>query len=376
MGHGIAEVCAIAGFDVFLKDIKIEFLLAAKQRILNSLDHLAKKGKLQQEDISTIMNRIHASLDYKDFATINLAIEVVPEIITLKKKVLKDLDTIISRKAIIATNTSNFSITDLAIVTKRPGQVVGMHFFNPAVMMDAVEIINGKKTTKETFDAAKSFVRKIGKIAIPVLKDTPGFIVNRVQAASEILLGKIVELEIATPAQVDATVRKVLPMGPYETLDFVGLDIVKDGMDYFAKMIDKDFSTPKWIVDLVEAGQLGKKNGRGIFDWSRGRPELNMTDITDKVSTLDLLIVQINEASKLIEAGVVEDPGDIDVAIQLGTGNKVGIFGILASDRQKVIDRLTFLADSLNVETFRPTALLATMPVPNARKALKRLKQE
>src|SRR5271157_84514 len=376
MGHGIAEVCAIAGVDVFLKDIKTEFLDTAMQRILDSLNHLVKKGKLK-EDIQTVMDRIHASLDYQDFtSTVELVIEAVPEVMAIKQSVFKELDINLDEHAVIATNTSYFSISELAAATARPGQVIGMHFFNPPVMMDAVEVIKGSETTNETFEAAKRFVRSIGKLPIPVLKDTPGFIVNRVLVQSQILIGKIVELGLATPAQVDAVVKKVLPMGAFETFDYVGLDIVKDGMDYFAEKIDTEFATPQWIEDLVAAGQLGKKTGKGIFDWSSGRPEIDMSDPTDKLNTLDLLIVQINEASKLIEAGIVEDPGDIDVAIQQGTGNKVGIFGILASDRQKVIERLTYWADTLNIETFRPTAFLSTMPVPNSRKALKRLKEE
>ena len=376
MGHGIGEICAIAGYDVFLKDIKQEFLDMAMQRILDSLNHLATKGKLK-EDNSTIISRIHTSLDYEDFTTmVDLVIEAVPEVMAVKQDVFKEIDASLPEHAMIATNTSYFSISELAAVVARPGQVVGMHFFNPPVIMDAVEVIKGRETTTETFDAARAFVRSIGKLPIPVLKDTPGFIVNRVLVQSQIMLGKIVAQGIATPAQVDAVVKKVLPMGAFETFDFVGLDIVKHGMDYFAEKIDKEFATPQWIEDLVAAGQLGKKTGQGIFDWSSGRPEIDMSDPTDKVSMLDLVIVQINEACKLVDEGVVEDPADIDVAIQQGTGNKVGIFGVLASDRQKVINRLTFLADSLGVEAFRPTPLLSTIPIPNARKALKRLKGE
>jgi enoyl-CoA hydratase/3-hydroxyacyl-CoA dehydrogenase len=209
----------------------------------------------------------------------------------------------------------------------------------------------------------------------PVLKDVPGFIVNRVQVAAQVLINKLVELEIATHESIDAMARKMAqPMGPFEVFDFVGLDVVKHGHDYFARMLGPDYASPSWLDQLVDAGHLGKKTGKGIFDWSAGRPALDGATPTAKVSMLDLIAVQINEAAKLIEANVVEDPGDIDVAIINGTGNKAGIFGVLASGRDGIITRLDELASMLGINAFKPHPLLATMPVPNGRKATKRLR--
>lgn len=376
MGHGIAEVCALAGIDVYLKDIKQEFLDTAVAHIRTSLDVFTRKGRVKAGDVPSILSRIHPCLEYGAISPeVGLAIEAVPEIMALKKKVFADLDKILPKSAIIATNTSNLSITELASATSRSGSVVGMHFFNPPVLMDTVEIIKAKTTTVETFDLARFFVSKIGKLPIPILKDTPGFVVNRVQAPAQVLLGKIVEHGVATPEQVDALARKVLPMGPFETMDYVGLDIVKHGMDYFAEKLGKEYATPRWIEDLVAAKHLGKKTGKGIFDWSSGRPQIDLSNPTDKFTMLDLIVVQINEATKIVAEGIVEDAAYIDVAIANGTGNKMGIFGML-SDRQVVIDRLTHLADTLHIEMFRPTAMLSTMPVPNMRKASKRLRQE
>lgn len=377
MGHGIAEVCAIAGIKVYLKDVKQDMLDTAMARIKSSLDVLARKGKVQAGQVDAIISLIHPCIDYAMIpCDTPVAIEAVPEIMALKQRVFAELDKILLPNAIIASNTSNLSITDLAAATRRPGQVVGLHFFNPAVIMDAIEVIKGERTAPETFNAARGFVTDIGKLGIPVLKDVPGFIVNRVQVSAQVLINKIVEIGMATPGEIDAMARKMAqPMGPFEIFDFVGLDVVKHGHDYFARMLGPDYASPVWLDRLVAAGHLGKKTGKGIFDWGTGRPDLEHVTPTTVISMLDIIAVQINEAARLIESGAVEDPGDIDVAIASGTGNKAGIFGVFATNRDGIIKRLDELASMLGVVAFKPHPLLATMPVPNARKALKRLRQ-
>jgi 3-hydroxyacyl-CoA dehydrogenase len=377
MGHGIAEACAIGGMDVYLKDVKQDMLDTAMARIKSSVDALVRKGRLRADQINVILSRIHPCLDYATIPRATpIAIEAVPEIEALKQRIFSDLDKHLLPQAIIATNTSNLSITSLAAATRRPGQVVGLHFFNPAVIMDAVEVIKGQSTSPETFDAARRFIASLDKLPIPVLKDVPGFIVNRVQVAAQVLINKLVELKIATYASIDAMARNMAqPMGPFEVFDFVGLDVVKHGHDYFARILGPDYASPGWLDQLVVEGHLGKKTGNGIFDWSAGRPSLDGATPTAEVSMLDLIAVQINEAAKLIEADVVEDPGDIDVAIINGTGNKAGIFGVLASGRDGIITRLGELASLLGISVFKPHPLLATMSVPNGRKATKRLRR-
>ncbi len=377
MGHGIAEVCALASLNVFLKDVKQDMLDTAVSRVKSSLDALARKGRIQADLVGTIISRIHPCLEYAEIPRdIPLVIEAVPEIMALKQRVFADIDKHLLPNAIIASNTSNLSITTLAEATRRPGLVVGMHFFNPVVIMEAVEVVKGDKTSQEAFDAARRFVAGIGKLAVPVLKAVPGFLVNRVQVAAQVLINKAIDLELATHEGIDAMARKMAqPMGPFEVFDYVGLDVVKHGQDYFARMLGPEYASPRWLDELVAAGHLGKKTGKGIYDWSKGRPSIDAATPTTKVSMLDLIAVQINEAAKLVEAGAVEDPGDIDVAIANGTGNKAGIFGMLAADRDGIIKRLGDLASTLGIGAFKPHPLLSTMPAPNARKAAKRLRQ-
>ncbi|MCP4763687.1 MAG: 3-hydroxyacyl-CoA dehydrogenase family protein [archaeon] len=375
MGHGIAEVCAIAGYEVFMKDIKQEFIDKGMSRIEASLKKLASKDRLKEE-VSVILSRVHPSLDYKEsLENAQLVIEAVPEIMSLKKSVFKDLDEGLPAGSIIASNTSNMSITELATVTNRPELVVGMHFFNPVMLMKTVEIIKGGKTNQETMDIMDDFTANIKKMPIPVLKDVPGFIINRVQAPTTLLLGSAVEKGVITPNQIDALMQKVAPMGPFVIMDYVGLDVVKHGSDYFAETLDPAFAPPAWLNKLFDEGKLGKKTGSGIYDWSKGRPELDMNDVTDKISMEDMLIVQINEAARIIEAGVTEHPGDVDLAIQNGTGNAAGIFSPLKANRQGVIDRLNYWADELGIEYLRPVEALKTMEIPKARKALKARKK-
>jgi len=244
-------------------------------------------------------------------------------------------------------------------------------------LSEAIEIIKGSNTSDETMKFAENFAYSLNKLPIPVLKDVPGFIVNRVQAPSSVLLNKTIEKKIATFSQIDANFRKIgQPMGPFELMDYVGLDIYKDGADYFAQKIDPEFKSPKWVNELINEGKLGKKTGYGIYDWSSGRPIIDLNDTTEKFDSKDILLVQVNEAAKLIEKCVVEYPGDIDLAIQNATGNVSGIFWLLKDDREYVINRLNFLADEMGIEIFRPIDFLKEMAIPSARKALKARKRK
>jgi len=378
MGHGIAEVFALAGYSVFLKDINISILEKAKTRIGLSLESLVRKRRVAEDQVSSILDRIQLSVDYADFASeMVFCVESVPELMSLKKVVFTELDQVLPDGAILATNTSTMSITELAAVTNRPERVIGMHFFNPVVIYDPVEIIKGDQTSEETVQVTRNLTESIGKIPLLVLKDIPGFMINRLQAPSQILACRVVEMGAATPCQIDAMSLKMgLPMGPFTIMDFLGLDVVKDASDYLASRLGPEFAMSPWVEELVTQGCYGHKTGKGIYNYECGRPEIDVNDLPDpeKIRMIDFVAVQINEASKLIEAGVVEDPADIDIAIMTGTGNKSGIFGLLASNRQEVIDRLAHLADMYQVEMFRPTEFLKTMPVPNVRKALREKK--
>ncbi|MHA1340933.1 MAG: 3-hydroxyacyl-CoA dehydrogenase NAD-binding domain-containing protein [Promethearchaeota archaeon] len=366
MGHGIAEICAIAGYEVNLYDIKQIFLDNALQRIKDSLKKLARKKKIQKENLNEILSKIISTLDIsKAVENADIIFEAVPENIDIKKNVFQSINKFAKQGAIIASNTSYIKIGELAQYTTRPKFVIGMHFFNPVVIMKSLEVIRTKKNLNWVIDKAVKIGKKLGKIPI-VVNDSPGFVVNRVQITTQILLGRAVEMGEIMPNQIDATMRKMgMPMGAFEVMDFSGLDISVNGMEYMGSKLGEDYLPPKWMKDLVEKGLLGKKTGKGIYDWSQGRPKININDTTDKITPLDLLIVQINEAAKIIEEGVVDSFEKIDILIKNGTGNPMGIFPLLKSiGKEKIIERLLYFKNKLGLNVFEPCSYLKSIEIP------------
>jgi enoyl-CoA hydratase/3-hydroxyacyl-CoA dehydrogenase len=357
MGHGIAEVALIAGYTVHLYDIKQEFVDRGVSRIQSSLRKLVEKGKVSAEHEQKIdADLLKPTTDLDQAAKqADLCIEAAPESPELKKQIFTTLDQAAPDHAILASNTSTIRITDIASATTRPGKVVGLHYFNPAVLMRLVEVIRGEGTDEATMEAAVDFVNKTGKVPVRVEKDVPGFIVNRVQAPSTVLLGCIVDQGIAQPEQVDAVLRNLgMPMGPFEIMDFTGLDIAVAGSDYFAQAVHPDFAAGKTLKKMVESGNLGKKAGKGFFDWSQGRPPIDLTKTAPDFDVMDLVAVNINEAAKLIEAGVCSAE-DVDTAIVNGTGNAVGPMTMAKSQEPAdLTTRLEKLAARFNKEIFKP----------------------
>ncbi len=361
MGHGIAEVALLAGYTVYLRDIKQEFVDRGVQRIDESLKKLLQKGKVSQD----LYDRIHRELlrpclDLQEAVQeADLVIEAIPEVLELKKETFAEVDRFAPAHALLASNTSTMKITEIAKATRRPEKVLGLHYFNPAVLMKLVEVIRGEKTSEETMQVAYDFCLKTNKVPVRVEKDVPGFIVNRVQAPAGVLLGCILDEGIAQPEEIDALMRKLgMPMGPCELMDYTGLDINYHARLYFAETVHPDFAPPRVVVEKVKAGQLGKKTGKGFYDWSQGRPEIDLSKATDKLDPMDLLAVQINEATKLIEMEVC-GPEDIDTAIVNGTGNTVGPMAVAkGQDPVDLAARLDRLADRFGKEIFRPTKMI------------------
>jgi len=361
MGHGIAEVALLAGYRVFLRDIEERFVKRGVERIDESLKKLLEKGKVTEEHYK----RIHGELlkpcvDLKEAVKeADLVIEAIPEILELKKETFREMDRLAPAHAILASNTSTMSITEIGRATQRPQKVLGLHYFNPAVLMRLVEVIRGEDTSDETMEVGYGFCLKCGKVPVRVEKDVPGFIVNRVQAPGGVLLGCILDHGIAEPEEVDALLRKLgMPMGPYELMDYTGIDINYHASLYFARAVHPDFAPAKAIEEKVKQGLLGKKTGKGFYDWSQGRPNIDLSKATSKVDPMDLLAVQINEATKLIEMGVCTAE-DIDRAIVNGTGNAIGPMTVAKSQDPKALaERLERLAERFNKEIFRPTRMI------------------
>jgi len=354
MGHGIAEVCAIAGYEVTMRDIKQEFLDRGMERIKQSLLKLQEKGRVQ--NVELILSRIKPTIDLAEAVKdADIIIEAVPEVFEIKTQVFAECDRLAKQDCIFASNTSTIRITELAKATKREDKFVGLHFFNPPVLMQLVEVIRGEKTSDETVNICVDFVKKIGKVSVVVKKDVPGFIVNRVQAPAGALLMAIIEKGIATPEEVDATVRRMgLPMGPFELMDFTGIDIFYHANKYYAKAISPDYEPPKILEEMVKSKNLGKKTGKGWYDWSAGRPQIDMSKATDKINPLDFSIVEINEAVKLVEMGVAE-PEEIDLAVKLGLNRPFGPFEIAKSiGQEQILKRLNELAQQFGKKIFEP----------------------
>lgn len=361
MGHGIAEVALMAGYKVYLRDIKQEFVDRGVSRIMESLEKLVSKGKVAADHFEKIKSELLVPcIEIKDAVeTADLILEAIPEIMALKKETFEAVEKYAPEHAIIGSNTSTMKISELAAVVKRPEKFLGLHYFNPAVIMKLVEVIRGDKTSDETMQIGHDFVLKNAKVAVRVEKDAPGFIVNRVQAPAGILLNCILDQKIAEPEELDALMRKLgSPMGPFEIMDFTGLDISVNGGDYFAKVIHPDFKAGKTITDLVEAGNMGKKTGQGIYDWSNGRPAIDLEKATDKFDPMDLVAVNANEATKIVEQGVCSLK-DVDTAIINATGNVFGLIAMVKGiEPVDLTARLEKLADQFGKETFKPTAMI------------------
>jgi len=269
MGHGIAQVAATAHYDVSLNDIKDEFLARAKSGIDGSLDRMVKKEKITEQEKQAILSRITFTTDTaKAVKDADLIIEAIPEILELKKEMFKKLDNLSKPEAILGTNTSQNSITEIASVVANPSRVVGTHFFNPPVMMKLVEVVKGLETTDSVVEQIRAFATKVGK-EIVVCKDSQGFISTRVLVAMRLECYRIYEEGIASKEDIDKTLKLALghPMGQFELADFSGLDIEVPICEGLAKVYGERFRPPQSLVHLVKAGRLGKKSGRGWFNY-------------------------------------------------------------------------------------------------------------
>lgn len=361
MGHGIAEVALLAGYKVAMRDIEQRFVDKGLSRIKESLDKLVGKQKITEENKKAMLANIKTSVDIAEAVKdADFVIEAVPEIMDLKKQVFQALDAATPKHAILASNTSNMSITEIASATKRPEQVVGMHFFNPAVLMKLVEVTKGGKTSEETMQVAYNLALKMNKVPVRVEKDSIGFVYNRINAPTQILLNLILEKGMATPVEIDAKMRKIgMPMGPYELMDYVGLDVAYHGALYFADKLSRDYAPPSWLKAKVDAGALGKKTGKGIFDWSKGRPEIDLSKAKEDFDPTALIALQVNEATKLLEAGVVKSPEEIDKAMVNGGGSAFGPFQLAKSiGYDKLAKICEDLAKKFGVKVFQPTETL------------------
>jgi 3-hydroxyacyl-CoA dehydrogenase len=273
MGHGIAQVAAQVGkYEVALRDIKQEFLNNGMNMIKGSLQKFMQKGVVSEKEMKETLSRIHPTLDLKEAVKgADLIIEAVPEKVELKKSILKEVNKAAGKDAIIASNTSSISITELASATKRPEKFCGMHFFNPPQLMKLVEIIRGAKTSDATIDTIVKVSERMGKETVVVKKDSAGFIVNRIliPALNEAMY--LVWEGIADPEDIDKAIRLGLnwPMGPLKLLDYLGLDTTLSIAEVLRDDLDPKYRPCPLLRQMVRANLLGRKTGKGFYDWTR-----------------------------------------------------------------------------------------------------------
>jgi len=274
MGHGIAQVAAQVGkFEVSLRDVRQEFLDRGMNMIRDSLQRFRRKGLISEGEVEETLSRIHPTLNLQEaVGDADLVIEAVPENLELKKGVFREVDQLAREGAILASNTSSLSITELASATKRPQNVCGMHFFNPPQLMKLVEVVRGAETSDETIRTVVEVARRMGKEPVVVKKDVPGFIVNRILIPALNEAAHLVWEGVADPEDVDRAVQLGLnwPMGPLKLLDYIGLDTALAVTEVLQRELNYTKYQPcPMLKQMVRAGFLGRKTGKGFYEWGK-----------------------------------------------------------------------------------------------------------
>ncbi len=271
MGSGIVELIAKNGYNVVVREINDDFLNKGLGRIKTSMGRAVEKGKLSSADRDAAWGRIRGTTEMRDLANVDLAIEAAIENLELKKSIFAELDTVTRPEVILASNTSSLAVIEMASMTHRPDKVLGLHFFNPVPVMPLLEMVRTFLTSEETYQTTRKFGEGLGKTVI-VAKDAPGFIVNALLIPYILDAVRMYENGFASKEDIDTGIRLGLnhPMGPLTLLDFVGLDttlFIADEM--FRELKDPRYAAPALLRRMVTAGYLGRKSGKGFYDYSK-----------------------------------------------------------------------------------------------------------
>ncbi len=270
MGAGVGQLCAQQGYEVTVVDVSDEIVEKAKAKVTAGLSRRVEKGKIAQEDMDSVLSRISwaSSLDLAKDS--DFVVEAVSENMDIKKEVFKTLDSVCPPETVLASNTTALSISEIASSTSRPDKVVGMHFFNPAVIMKLVEIIRGDNTSDETIESAQKFAESLGKVPIITAKEAPAGIVSRVLAGLLNEAAVVYADGIASAEDIDEAMKlgAGLPMGPLALIDMIGLDIHLAKMEtLYGKLGDDRYKPPEIIKKMIAEGKLGKKSGEGFYKY-------------------------------------------------------------------------------------------------------------
>jgi len=377
MGHNAGQICLMAGYNVTLVDIKDEFVDNGVAKIDEGLKKLEAKGKLG-EGISSadLMGKLKKSTDTASAVKdADFVLEAVVELMDVKKQVFKTCDENAPAHCILATNTSTMSITEIASATNRPDKVIGMHFFNPPILMRLVEIIAGEKSSDEAMDIGVQLGQSLpclrGKRFVPkVLKDRPGFIVNRMNAPVQIYMNWIFDqaAEKGIPwEQIDGDAGSLMPMGPCELTDYVGLDTMFHVGNYYTETLSPNFKPGKVLTKMVEDKKLGRKTAQGFYDWSKGRPKIDKSQKAGLFSVETSMAIMLNEGCRLLEEKVVTGFKVIDEANMAGM-NTPGPFAAGKKQFEKWAKILEELAEKTGMEYLKPCELMKSGGFASMRK--------
>jgi len=369
MGREIAQVALMSNlFDkVILNDINENVLSTAKKYITAGLEKIESKGKLGQSltanslinKLSTSKNLI-ASIKEADFI-----VEAIPEVMELKQGLFKELGEYAPEHAVLATNTSTMSISKIAEASNRPEQVIGMHFFTPIPLLRLIELIKGEKTSQEAFDLGVAIGQKLpalkGKRYIAKIeKESPGFIVNRLTITTNLLFNWL--LDMATDKgipyeKIDNDFVSPPELGPLAKWDFFGLDVVCDVMNYFVKEISPEFAPGKTLINLLKEGNLGRKTGKGIYEWVEGKPNRKTNEKAGLFNPEVYYAIQLNEGCKLLEEKIVSGYKIIDDTMLAGM-DMPGPFGAGKRNYEKWAIMLEELAETTQINYLKPCEMM------------------
>jgi 3-hydroxybutyryl-CoA dehydrogenase len=274
MGHGIAQVSAQSGYDVVVREVSEEKLDSGLGKIKKQLGRAVEKGRMEQGDADAVLGRIQGTLDYKDFADCDLVVEAITENLDQKLEMWKELDGIVKDDAVFATNTSSLPVISQAAVTKRPDRFIGLHFFNPVQVMPLLEVVQSISSNGSAVDAGQQWGNSLKKTVV-LARDKAGFIVNRLLIPYLLDAIRAWEEGFGTIEEIDAAMKGGAnhPMGPFELLDFVGLDTTHSvGEIMFDEYRERRMAPPPTLRKLVAAGHLGRKTGRGFYDYAGEQP--------------------------------------------------------------------------------------------------------
>ena len=365
MGHGIAQVSAMAGYNVVLRDIEQQFLDKAMEKIKWSLDKLVSKEKISENERDEIFSRIKPIVDLKDAVhNCDLVIEAVPEIMDLKKKVYAELDKVASDQVVFASNTSTLPITEIANTISRPKKFIGIHFFNPPQLMKLVEVIPGQETSDDVTNLTINFVKSVNKIPVICRKDVPGFIVNRLFIPLVHEACYVMERQKIQQTEIDSAVKFRLgfPMGIFELADFTGLDVIHKATVEMHTRDKKVILPHPTIEQLFNEKKLGQKSGEGFYKYSDDKYERIplSEELAQKCDPVQIIANILNNAAWLVTNNA-SDIDEIEKAANLGLGLKKPLFDTAKEmGIKKIVEELKKLSKKHGA-FYEPDPLLLSM---------------